>query len=80
MAGNLGCSSREGGNGLKLVEVIIETMALNELTERDDIVQDVGQRWKLGMPRFEGMCKKHSQARRQSQNIQKSVIIETSSS
>lgn len=29
------------------MEVIIETMALNELTERDDIVQDVGQRWKF---------------------------------
>lgn len=29
------------------MEVIIETMALNEFTERDDIVRDVGQRRKF---------------------------------
>lgn len=38
MVGNVGCKSREDGNGVKLVEVIIETMALHELLERDDTI------------------------------------------
>lgn len=36
-------SSREVGNGVKFVVVMIETMTLNELIEKDDILQDGSQ-------------------------------------
>lgn len=35
--------SREVGNRVKFVEVMIEAMALNELIEKDDILQDSSQ-------------------------------------
>lgn len=39
----MGTSSGEAGNGVTLVEVMTETMVLNELTEKDDIVKDGSQ-------------------------------------
>lgn len=36
-------SSREVEKGVKLVEVTIETMALNELIEKNSILQDGSQ-------------------------------------